>query len=86
MYFKERNPSLVIEKELGIVNSTVLRIINRHNLESRSISEAIGGVGEELEKEICWKYETDGRASTDIAQDYDIFSSSVIRGLHRRGV
>ena len=86
MYFNEKKSSVVIEKELGIGNSTSLRIINQHQLGARSISEAKGGVGEELEKEICHKYEIDGMPSTDIAKEYEIFSSTVIRILHRRGV
>ena len=70
---------------MGVSNVTITNILKRCGVKVRSLSEAMGGLTKEQEKEVCERY-LQGETTVQLGAAMGVTPSCIARILKRRGV
>jgi len=81
--YKEGWNTVQLAEKYELANGTVGRYLDREGVKKRSANEARGGVSEVDEPKIVERY-MNGESSVQIANDYDVYYSTILRVLRRR--
>jgi intein-encoded DNA endonuclease-like protein len=81
--YEEGKTTVEIAKIFGLWDSAIGRYLTEIGVKRRTPYEARGGVGEEDESKIVERYQN-GESSVQIATDYNVYYSTILRVLRRR--
>jgi len=73
-----------LAERYAITNGTVGRYLDRAGVQKRTWSEARGGLSNKQKNEVVKRY-LDGETSVDIAKEYDLYSSTILRAVKESG-
>lgn len=86
--YLEGKSSKEVSDIIGVSSSSVLRVLDRNNIETRSRSEhkVVNKFSEEKEKEIIRLYTEENKNTNEIAQLFQTYNTSIRRVLQRNNV
>jgi hypothetical protein len=70
---------------LGVGDSTIGRILKRNGIAMRSVQEALGGLAEEAEAEVCKRYQ-EGESTVQLGIAFGVAGITISKTLKRNGV
>lgn len=88
LYVEENKSSKEVSEIIGISSSSVLRVLKRNNIETRSKApiRIPNKFGEEKEKEIIRLYTEENKSTLEIANIFETYNTSIRRVLERNNV
>jgi DNA-directed RNA polymerase specialized sigma24 family protein len=82
--YKEGWNTVRLAEKYGIGDGTVGRYLDRAGVQKRTWSEARGGLSDEQKREVVKKY-LNGETSVDIAKEYNVYYSTILRAVKESG-
>jgi DNA-directed RNA polymerase specialized sigma24 family protein len=82
--YREGWNTVQIARKFGVHDGTIGKYLDEQGVQKRTWSEARGGLSDKQKEEVVKKY-LDGETSVDIAKEYNVFYSTILRAVKESG-